>query len=129
MTDAEIKKALECCATDTCFTNSCPFEDESDGFDISKCTSSLSRIALDLINRQQAEIERLTLEYAGFRAAANQILDIDKLLGSIKADVISTINARLYAYKTNIYIKGEELIIIPSSDYELILKEMVGDAE
>ena len=130
MTDNEIKKALECCADEMGCAKGCPFFDKKK----SKCKvaspyGAFEKLLLDLINRQQAEIERLTLEYAGFRAAANQILDIDKLLGSIKADVISTINARLYAYKTNIYIKGEELIIIPSSDYELILKEMVGDAE
>ena len=130
MTDAEIKKALECCADETGCAKGCPFFDKKK----SKCKvaspyGAFDKLLLDLLNHQQAESERLTLEYASFRAAANQILDIDKLLGSIKADVISTINARLYAYKTKIYIKGEELIIIPSSDYELILKEMVGDAE
>lgn len=39
-------------------------------------------------------------------------------------EVISEFNARLYAYKTDIYIKGEELMIIPVSDYNLILDEM-----
>lgn len=61
MTDEQIIKALECCSTDTCFSNGCPLEDESDGADIGKCTSKLSKLALDLINRQKAEIERLKL--------------------------------------------------------------------
>ena len=42
----------------------------------------------------------------------------------VKTEIISEFNARLYAYKTNIFIKGEELIIIPMSDYEKILKEI-----
>lgn len=39
-------------------------------------------------------------------------------------DVISEFNARLYAYKTDIYIGGEELMIIPMTDYNQILEEM-----
>ena len=55
MTDNEIIKALECCSTVTCFTNKCPYEEI---YDIPKCTTKLTQDALDLINRQKAEIER-----------------------------------------------------------------------
>ena len=51
MTDNEIKKALECCINDDC--DNCP-----DTF--GNCEHNVMRDALDLINRQQAEIERLT---------------------------------------------------------------------
>ena len=56
MTDNEVIKALECCSSengkDDCLT--CPnFKDFVD------CKEDLSAIALDLINRQKAEIERL----------------------------------------------------------------------
>ena len=56
MTDNEVIKALECCSTATCISNNCPYEKIHD---IPTCTTKLTRDALDLINRQKAEIERL----------------------------------------------------------------------
>lgn len=63
MTDNEIIKALECCACGYCYRDGCPLAND-DGYDddISKCTSKLSENALDLVNRQRAEIERLHSE-------------------------------------------------------------------
>ena len=58
MTDNEIIKALECCANscDNGFAkcDECPRFAESEG-----CTLRSMKDALDLINRQKAEIERL----------------------------------------------------------------------
>lgn len=58
MTDEQVIKALECCASDegseAC--NKCPFN-ENDICD--NDTLALQKYALDLIKRQQAEIERL----------------------------------------------------------------------
>ena len=55
MTDNEIIKALECCIGDTdgkdCF--GCPL------YEIDDCQAHLNLAALDLINRQKSEIERL----------------------------------------------------------------------
>ena len=51
MTDNEIIKALECCNKDDC--DNCPN-------DFGNCYANLAGYALDLINRQKAEIERLT---------------------------------------------------------------------
>ena len=59
LTDKEIIKALECCGTATCISNSCPYEKIHD---IPTCTTKLTRDALDLINRQQAEIDELKHE-------------------------------------------------------------------
>lgn len=53
MTDNEIIKALECCINDDC--DNCP-----DTF--GNCEHNAMRNALDLINRQKAEIERLHSE-------------------------------------------------------------------
>ena len=50
MTDNEIIKALECCKKDDCYN--CPN-------DFGNCYANLAGFALDLINRQKAEIERL----------------------------------------------------------------------
>ena len=59
LTDEEIVKALECCTKSRCddeTTGDCPLKkDES-------CSTILAINALDLINRQKAEIKRLTEE-------------------------------------------------------------------
>ena len=63
MTEAEIMKALECCVTSGDFTKSqieicspCPY------FNFGDCTGALKANTLDLINRKNAEIERLRKE-------------------------------------------------------------------
>ena len=53
MTDKEIIKAMECCKKDDC--DNCPN-------DFGNCYANLSGYSLDIINRQQAEIERLRKE-------------------------------------------------------------------
>ena len=55
MTNAEIIKALECCGVMSGDCENCPskYRRRSD------CIRILTRDAIDLINRQQAEIERL----------------------------------------------------------------------
>ena len=63
MTDNEIIKALECCSNGEPCAN-CPCQKQCDETD-------LAEIALDLINRQQAEIERLKIENQSLRSAAN----------------------------------------------------------
>lgn len=60
MTDAEIKKALECCADEMGCAKGCPFFDKKK----SKCKvaspyGAFEKLLLDLINRQQADNERL----------------------------------------------------------------------
>lgn len=52
MTDDKIIKALECCGIDRCDDCPCWTEELS-------CDHNLELLALDLINRQKAEIERL----------------------------------------------------------------------
>ena len=54
MNDEEIKKVLECCGIEeTCWE--CPLKNEVD------CLDKLNHSLLDLINRQQAESERLKI--------------------------------------------------------------------
>ena len=57
MTDKEIIKALEFCRQldDECLCKICPY------FDVDYCGKALVKDALDLINRQKAEIEELKL--------------------------------------------------------------------
>ena len=51
LTPEEIKKALECCIKPTSDCENCPYYKKEECFDMAK------RDALNLINRQQAEIE------------------------------------------------------------------------
>ena len=73
MTDTEIIKALECCAGDgttkDCY--SCSI------YEIDECQCVLPKQALDLINRQKAEIERLKKK---FELADGTIYDIEDAL-------------------------------------------------
>ena len=60
LTPEEIKKALECCADEMGCAKGCPFFDKKK----SKCKvaspyGAFEKLLLDLLNRQQAEIERL----------------------------------------------------------------------
>ena len=67
MTDTEIIKALECCTTKGAKCSDCPAFKKVDRSDCKK----YFRGAIDLINRQQAEIEELQIENKSLRSAAN----------------------------------------------------------
>lgn len=56
MTDNEIVKALECCFIEREHTN-CPLKQF--GSNVTECRREMAKNALDLINRQKEEIERL----------------------------------------------------------------------
>ena len=61
ITDEEVIKALECCASAEC--GKCKWEPRGDCYRGSmECNDDLMREALDLIKRQRAEIERLHSE-------------------------------------------------------------------
>ena len=64
MTDNDIIKALECC-TQQAGCSGCPFviSDEIKYRGGYSCSEALRKNALDLINRQQAEIERLEAQH------------------------------------------------------------------
>lgn len=71
MTDNEIIRALECCANGRCL--SCPLNPKIES--VSQC----AKMFLDLINRLEAENERL-------RKEAEWFSDIGKLYSEIKAE-------------------------------------------
>lgn len=86
--------------------------------------------AFEEINRQKAEVERLN------RETVQTIDSIRKLfVDTIKAEKTEAIkealrefNATLYSYR-GVFIKGEEIMIIPMSDYDNILNEMMEDKD
>ena len=81
MTDNEIIKALECCINDDC--DNCP-----DTF--GNCEHNAMRNALDLINRQKADIGRL-------QKINDSFTDIGKLYSEVKAEVVKEFADRLKA--------------------------------
>ena len=83
MTDNEIVKAMVCCMNDKpCAENNCPFYRTVCENDL----HAIERYALDLINRQKAEIDNLNIELQAMRGAANSYkAEIERLeKGSLK---------------------------------------------
>ena len=87
MTDNEIKKALECCSEhDYLCPKGCPLDSEERDADC----KALTKHALDLINRQQAEIERLKK-----RSILNGLKVVNKERKQIKSEAIKEFAERL----------------------------------
>ncbi len=88
MTDEQIIKALECCIKSTSDCDNCPLHITGDG----DCTDKAKQGALDIINRQQTEIEKLNVELVGMRGACNSYkMHYDNAkaeMESLKADKI-----------------------------------------
>lgn len=124
MTDEEIIKALECCcgtAHDSC--RNCPYDDIG-------CEDKLEKDALDLINRQKAEIEKLSncvvmqenliqeQVLAGERIAKMIIAD-----GEIKAEAIKEFMAKAKCFGYYIDYPKEHRVI-DEDDLDNLVKEM-----
>ena len=116
MTDAEIIKALECCSADksTKYCLTCPLQDM--GF-VGECIPEKSKNALDLINRQKAEIERLK------EVNEKLLIDFNGLSGVIK-------RAKAEAYKE--FAERLKEMVTPfkysfNNDIDNLLKELVGE--
>ena len=116
MTDAEIIKALECIASkENVLCDSCP----NKKFHLLECHRQGAKNALDLINRQKAEIERLKKGW--------------------KADVIETENTKAEAVKefaerlkeeacgNDLYDRsGRPVKAVTIADVDNVKKEMWG---
>ncbi len=97
-TDNEIVKALECCCksnTNDYYCEDCPYEH------IELCAAVVSKDALDFINRQKTENERLNVELVGMRGACesykihydNARAEIEKLKEQLDGETVK--NMRL----------------------------------
>lgn len=122
MTENEIIKSLECCKKDDC--DNCP-----NGF--GNCYSNLSGYALDLINRQKKEIDRLERYNeilsinadTAFQDGLNEAQDLyaEQVKAEIKSEAIKEFAVRL---KCGV---PQETGVIRCSDIDNLVKEMVGD--
>ena len=131
MTDAEIKKALECCADEMGCAKGCPFFDKKK----SKCKvaspyGAFEKLLLDLLNHQQAEIERLESKVEELSEVLSNSIRIR--YSEAKSEAIEEFWSRLQgiAYRSEVeWSHGEHPMLIELDDAEEIYEEMVGDAE
>ena len=149
MTDTEIIKALECCSNscDDGFAkcDECPRFEEGSG-----CTLRTMKDAFDLINRQQAEIERyeqlIPNKYCICTKVGNGLIysetteDYDKIISEISAEaikefadkVILKIENSRRKYQRLCKEQGEKEDEVMNIHYRGIInlvKEMVGEKD
>ena len=127
MTDNEIKKALECHCRPVCCID-CPMHNREHD----NCVTELWSLSLDLINRQQAEIERLQAYKTLYEDLNAEYLETIACIKSIKAEAIKEFWSRLHgiAYRSEVeWSHGEHPMLIELDEAEEIYEEMVGDAE
>ena len=122
MTENEIMEMLEICSSEKRGCKECPV----DHLGYCECMTPMSINCLDLINRQKAEIERLTLEYAGFKAGVKHFADIGKMYSEVRAEAIKEFAERLKErkYQSSDWSHGEHPYVVEESDIDEILEEM-----
>ena len=123
MTDNDIIKALQCCAD--CFgcPADCPlFEDDR------ACLLALNKPTLDLINRQKAEIERLTDEKENLRCV---IEDLSNNTEYAKAEAVKDFAEMLKEFYTDEDITDDMHcpIGVIKANIDNLVKEMVGECK
>lgn len=143
MTDKDIIKALECCADEMGCIKGCPcFDPKAKG---SHCKVSkkleLEKLTIDLINRQQAEIERLKAKcentQIGYNFAEDEIKNLKKDKYKLQKALNQSEDYRVIAKAEAIEEFAERLKAVshPYADTQMVfelqidnlLKEMVGE--
>ena len=119
MTDNEIIKALECCTEDEDYTH-CPSIKE-----MPYCSNDIMVGALNLIKRQQAEIERLKNEIQTTKDAYIMLQTKNEI---IKSEAIKEFAVRLKekSFET-IRNYGLTKDVVEVCDIDNLVKEMVGE--
>ena len=131
MTDKEISKALECCSTGEtyadCEKNGCPlYLGITMGCKYVDKENQLYSDALDLINRQQAEIERLEKIR---KADNNLITSLNKCYETAKAEAIKEFAEKLKEKCYEDFQETYEMLspYVTDDDIDNLLKEMEGE--
>ena len=111
MNDNEIIKALECCFSDNfgeC--EYCPLKNELD--EVFTCMRSKQKLAIDLLKRKDAEIERLTTMHS------EMCIGIKKL----KEFAIKEFAERLN--KHSVYVDDYDCFMVSAESIDNLVKEM-----
>ena len=130
MEDKEIVKALECCKNDGIICFECPYK-KANG-----CMEKLSADALDLINRQDEEINRLQADSKRLKKVQMQLDDAMKMYHVIQAealkefvyDLMQIPNVSVYKYEIKNLLKeklgGQSLNDVKCIDCEYLELEL-----
>lgn len=148
MTDEQIKKALEVCSITNMALEckDCPYNT----FNVRYCSLKLCEDALDLINRQQAEIEKLKVEIEEEHSISQSYSDLcdykqkeiemlkarderrkklnyDEGIKELKSEAIKEFAEQV---KMAFYYEFDELIpSIMADKIDNLVKEMVGEGK
>lgn len=116
MTEREIIKGLECCYTGySC--KDCPYYCGNED-----CPELVIKDALDLINRQKAEIERLEEMYDSSVSSERNVVDN---IGYEKSEAIKEFAERLKEKATSTFY--EEHMYVDTEDIDNLVKEMTEE--
>ena len=117
MTDNEIIKVLECCSNAEPCEN-CPYQKQCDETD-------LAEIALNLINRQKAEIEMLQNDLSTWKDIAHRETSYVSIA---KAEAVNEFAERLKNAVNPISIgENYKIAVINWNGIDNLVKEMVGE--
>ena len=148
MTDKEIIKALKVCAkNETPFCcGECELGENNSSCD---CVDRLLKLSLDLINRQQAEIEKLNVELVGMRGACNsykmhydnakaEIENLERVISYLEGvcestpDKVRAEAIKEFAERLKEHLKGNGglyCVTTMNAKIDIFVKEMVGEQE
>jgi hypothetical protein len=125
MTDAEIMKALEYCKNQGFVSKCCECRYKNS----SGCVEHLITDALDLINRKNAEINKLTYQVNRLKKYDEE-RDIRlhaRLTATAKAEEIKEFAEKL---KSKLFIADDNFNpVVTEAEIDNLVKEMVGDTE
>ena len=123
MEDRDIIKALECCMKeDGC--EHCPYYTN----ERYTCGEHFNKDMFDLINRQNAEIERLTIEYVGFQAGVKQFAkDGKKVESEAFTDFMVRLKRKIDFYRECDNLDRISVLCHLEQDMHNLVKEMVGE--
>lgn len=115
MTYKDIIKALKFCSH--CVCNDVKTEDKCPLYNMGFCRNYLRKQSLDLITKQQAEIERLK---KGWKA---DVIETE----NIKAEAIKEFKAKIHEKLHEAEIHGNFEPVVTAEMFDSVIKEMVGD--
>lgn len=115
MTDNEIIKALKCCQGNVDCAN-CPYYENNHH----QCGDNLNKDVLDLINRQQAEIDELN----------NTIDALENFIPKVKAEAIKEFAERLkdLKHECGCNYRKKPVFAVTEDKIDNLVQEMVGDS-
>ena len=121
MTDNDIIEALECCGDEEelHWCTQCPYYDKENDF----CQEDLHRDALDLINRQKAEIERVRTDFGNM--AQHSLI----LIANARTEAVKEFAERLKGITSRQYKLGRFVGEFNVGDFNKLVKELVGDSD